>query len=365
MRNKITGVREITKGQKYEINFVVNHKRYQYRIDAISVTEAYNIRLDHLAEKRRESNTTFEDKERLSANFSQAWESLHSNLLADNTPSKSMHHYKKTYTRLFKDFRDLKCPYLQNFNQLRLSFFEEYKSYYVNDLGRPRGWRAELIYVKAIMKRLYRLGYCSKDLIESLQELKKPQPNKKDYPDIPGNKIKELLNCIKQDRQDYFYPIYFMCRTGRRVEETTLIERKDVEWQGLKPIKINIRAETTKMGIKAPLAKLDSELEQNIKEAYNIGSHKKTAFLFPNRRGRKCTSGKLREYLKKKSREIIGIEVTPHYFRHRFLTECGKAGVSMIDVKAISGIKDTDVIIRYYSHCTEEGLNNVLEASKI
>jgi hypothetical protein len=317
MRSKITGVREVIKDQKYEINYMVNRKRYQYRIEAPSLTEAYNIRLDHIAEKRRALNTTFEDRERLSANFSGAWESLNLNLLADSTPSKSLHHYKKTYTRLFRDFRDLKYPHLQSFNQLRLPFFEEYKSYYVNDLKRPKGWRAELIYVKAMMKRLYRLGYCSKDLIESLQELKKPQPNKKDYPDIPESKIKELLNRIKQNRKDYYYPIYFMCRTGRRVEETTLIERKDVEWQGLKPIKINIRAETTKMGIKAPLVKLDSELEQHIKESYNIGSHKKTMFLFSNRLGKKCNSGKLREYLKKKSKETINVVITPHYFRHR------------------------------------------------
>lgn len=365
MRSKIAGVREIIKGEKYEINFVVNHRRFQYRIDAKSITEAYNTRLIHITERRKELESPFENTERLSASFSGAWEKLNSSLLADNLPPKTIHHYKKTYGRFFDDFRNKKYPHLQSFNQLRLSFFEEYKSYYVNDLGRPRGWRAELGYIKSIIQRLYRLGYCSKDLLESLKEIKKPQPNKKDYPNISASKIKELLHSIKQDGSAYYYPIYFMCRTGRRVNEVTLIERKDVEWQGLRPVKINIRAETTKMKVTAPLVRLDPELEQVVRESYNMNSSRKTLFLFPNRLGKKCSPDKLRTYLKEKSKEIIGIEITPHYFRHRFLTECGKAGVPMIDVMSISGIKDVDVVVRFYSHNTEEGLSKVLEASML
>lgn len=365
MRNKIGGVREILKGEKYEVNYVINHKRYQYRIDAKSITDAYNIRLTHIAERRKELESPFENTERLSAGFSEAWEKLNSSLLADNLPPKTVHHYKKTYGRLFSDFINRKYPHLQSFNQLRLSFFEEYKSYYVNDLGRPKGWRAELGYVKTIIGRLYRLGYCNKDLLESLKEIRKPQTNKKDYPNIPTSKIKELLHSIKEEGSAYYYPIYFMCRTGRRVNEVTLIERRDVEWQGLRPGRINIRAETTKMKVTAPLAKLDPELEQIVRESYNINSSRKTVFLFPSRLGKKCSPDKLRVYLKEKSRDIIGVEITPHYFRHRFLTECGKAGVPMVDVMSISGIKDVGVVVRFYSHNTEEGLSKVLEASML
>ncbi|MFA5090861.1 MAG: site-specific integrase [Candidatus Omnitrophota bacterium] len=365
MRNKIAGVREVIKGEKYEINFVVNRRRFQYRIDAKSPTEAYNIKLTHITDKRKELESPFENTERLSANFSEAWERLNSSLLADNLPPKTVHHYKKTYGRIFDDFRNKAYSHLQSFNQLRLSFFEEYKSYYVNDLARPRGWRAELGYVKSIINRLYRLGYCSKDLLESLKEIKKPQPNKKDYPNIPASKIKELLQSIKQEGSAYYYPIYFMCRTGRRVNEVTLIERKDVEWQGLRPVRINIRAETTKMKVTAPLVRLDSELEQLVKESYSMNSNRKTVFLFPNRLGKKCSPDKLRGYLKEKSKGIVSIKITPHYFRHRFLTECGKAGVPMVDVMSISGIKDVDVVVRFYSHNTEEGLSKVLEVSKI
>ena len=365
MSRRTIGVREITKGERYEINYTIAGKRYQYRIYATSFTEAFNKRSEDITEKRKQLSVPQEERQRLNADFSSAWEKLHADLLADNLPRKTIQHYERTYWRIFKDFRNLKYTYVQNPNQLRLPYFKEYKSYYVNDMGRPGGWRGELIYVKAIMQRLYGLGFCDKEIMEKLKEMKKPQPNKKQYPNISNSQIKQLLDFIRKNRPDYYYPIYFMCRTGRRINETTLMERKDVEWLGIKPLKINIRAETTKTDQYAPLVKLDPGLEQAIKEANKIGLRHKTAYLFPNRHGRKCTPDKVREYLKMASREIIGVEITPHYFRHRFLTECGKVNVPLVDIMAISGIKDINVIIKYYSHSTDEGLTKVFEVSRV
>ncbi|MBU1895009.1 MAG: hypothetical protein KJ983_04265 [Candidatus Omnitrophica bacterium] len=76
---------------------------------------------------------------------------------------------------------------------------------------------------------------------------------------------------------------------------------------------------------------------------------------------RKCTPDKIYEYLKKVSKEIIGVAITPHYFRHRFITECAKANAPLADVKAISGIKDNEVLLKYYSHSTSEGQRKVFE----
>lgn len=159
----------------------------------------------------------------------------------EDKPRKTRLHYQKTYWRMFGDFRNLKFPHIQNHNQLTLPFFVHYKNYYCNELNRPKGLRAELIYVKAIMKRMYKLGYCSEKIIKDIAEhINKPKPNKKHYPEITNSKINELLAFIKKDRPDYYGPIYLMKRTGRRIEETTLIERRDIVWHGIKPIKINI-----------------------------------------------------------------------------------------------------------------------------
>jgi len=365
MRRKIPGVREIIKGQKYEVNYVIAGKRYQYRIDAISLTEAYNRKLQDIAEKQKNMSMLMNNGERLNAGFSEAWERLHADLIADNLPKKTIHHYAKTYNRFFNEYLVSKFPYIQAFTQLTLPVFKEYKSYYVNDLDRPKGWRAELIFVKAIVKRLYGLGYCSKELIESLKEIKKPHNNKKEYSNISNSKIKELFQTIKQNRPDYYYPLYFISRTGRRINETILIERRDVEWKGINPVRLNIRAETTKMRQNAPLRRLDQDLERIISDAYKTGLKHKDPYLFLNMYGRKCTPSKVRKYLKRVSREIIGREITPHYFRHRFLTECGKANVPIVDVMAISGIKDINVIVKYYSHSTEEGQSKVLEVSRV
>jgi len=365
MRRKIPGVREIIKGEKYEVNYVVTGKRYQYRINAASLTEAYNKRLEDMANKRRNISTLVDNGERLNAGFSDAWERLCADILADNLPKKTIHHYLKTYNRLFNDFLNLKFPRIIGFNQLSLPFFKEYKNYYVNDIARPNGWRAELIFVKAIIKRLYGLGYCGKELVEALKEMKKPQRNKKEYLVISNVKVKELFRAIKSERPDYYYPLYFINRTGRRINETTLIERKDVEWKGLNPLRINIRAETTKMRQNAPLTKLDQDLERIIAESYKAGLKSKEPYLFLNMFGRRCTPDKVRMYLKRVSRRFLGVEITPHYFRHRFLTECGKVNVPIVDVMAISGVKDINVIVNYYSHSTEEGQAKVLEVSRI
>jgi len=364
MGKKYEGVREKVPGRRYEIYFrpYKGAKKIHRNIEAASVSEAYYKRQEIMAGYRKDLvSVPDEDKARLTASFKEVWEKLYRDLLTENKPEKTNNHYKHTFWRMFGEFRQEKFPHIEVPNQLSLPFFREYRNYYANDLGRPDGLRAELIFVKAIMKRLYVLGYCKEELIRKLKEIKKPKANKKEYPDIPKSDIKKLLLDIKTSRPDYYYPIAFIARTGRRIAETTLIMKEDVEFQGFKPVRINIRAETTKSREKAPLMRFDSDLENIIRQAYNRA---KSKYLFSNRLGRKCSPDKIRQCLKKAAiarfGPEIGAKITPHYFRHRFFTECGKANVSIADVKAISGIKDIQVLLNYYSHSTAEGQDKVL-----
>ncbi|MGB2601683.1 MAG: site-specific integrase, partial [Candidatus Omnitrophota bacterium] len=262
---------------------------------------------------------------------------------------------------MFGSFREKYFPHVERTGQLGLSFFRRYKNYYANELKRADGVRSEFIHVKAIINRLYMLGYCSRDLVEELKKVKKPPAKKKAYPEISNSDMNKLLVEINKDRPDYFMVIYFIKRVGRRINETTHIEKKDVVLRGFKPLSINIRAETTKMKENAPLEYLDADLEKHIRRA--LGGNK-TKWLFPNKYGRRCHPNRVRDYLKKKSREILGVDLTPHYFRHRFCTECGKGNIPIADVKAISGIKDTSVLLEFYSHVTREGQKQVLERTK-
>lgn len=134
---------------------------------------------------------------------------------------------------------------------------------------------------------------------------------------------------------------------------------------GLNPIRINIRAETTKTKEKAPIDRLDAELAEVIRQAYNASSKRKTVYLFCNRLGRRCGRNHVGRYLRNVSEKVIGVRVTPHYFRHRFLTEAGKAGVPLPDAMKIAGIKDIKVVMNYYSHTTTEGQDKVLAVTRI
>jgi integrase len=296
-----------------------------------------------------------------SVDFDTAWEALNDDIKSDVNLDKTLGRYRMTYRRIFRDFRDKYFPDISETGQLRLPFFRQYRNYYANDLGRPEGIRTELIQVKAIVNRMYLLGFCSRELIDEMKEFKKPPAKKKAYPDISSADIDRLMDEIKKERPDYYMVLYFIKRVGRRINETTLIERKDVVIHGFRPVAINIRAETTKTKEDAPLEYMDEDLLRHIHSAL---SGNRTKWLFPNKHGRRCHPNRVRDFLKRKSREVLGIGLTPHYFRHRFCTECGKANIPIADVKAVSGIKDTKVLLEYYSHSTKAGQKQVLERTK-
>ncbi len=368
MGKKYEGVREKVKGKRYEIYFrpFKGSKKVHRNIEAFSLSEAYYRRQEIVAQYCKDLGIPDEDRSRLAAGFAEIWEKLHRDLLTENRPEKTKSHYKRTFWRMFGEFREERYPQVQSPQQLTLPFFREYRNYYANDLGRAGGVRSELIFVKSIMKRLYMLGYCREELIKKLNEIKKPRPNKKEYPSISRSDIRALVLKNKSDRPDYYYPLVFMVRTGRRIAETTLIRKKDVEFHGLKPVRIDVKAETTKSKEKAPLMRLDGDLENLVRQAYNTG---KSQYLFSNKWGRRCIPNKIREYLKRIAIEQLGQEVgnkiTPHYFRHRFFTECGKANLPIADVKAISGIKDLQVLLGFYSHSTTDGQDKVLDATRL
>ena len=369
MGKRYSGVREIEKGETYEVNYQINGARKQYRVKATSEQEAYLKKVSDIAEYQKSLSLPEEEQRRLTADFREAWEKVRQDIASDNVGRKGAGRYHKVFERMFIDFRNRHFSQIQNPNQLTSLFFKDYKNYYVNgEVDNPKalphtnGWRSELIIVKAIVRRLYQLGYCAKKIVDELGEFKKPPKIKKEYPNISKSDIEKYLSHVKKDRPDYYRPTYFMYRTGRRREEVTLIKKSDVILNGLEPVAINIRAETTKTKVRAPLRYLDEDLKRLIMGAM---SNNKTEWLFANRCGRKCDADQLYKYIKRTSMEIMSIEITPHYFRRRFLTECGKANAHIADVQAISGIKDVKVIMEHYAYSTVEGQQKVLEITRI
>jgi len=64
MRSRLTGVREIIKGQRYEINYMVGGRRCQYRINAASLSEAHDKKLADMADKRKNASLLLGSEER-------------------------------------------------------------------------------------------------------------------------------------------------------------------------------------------------------------------------------------------------------------------------------------------------------------
>lgn len=356
MSKRNTGVRYRKSGKKYEICWQINGHVSQHRVNASSEREAVLIRAAEMADYEKQLLVPGTEKVRLASTFEDVWERLSENIAADKLAKKTQGRYRNSYERMFVDFRAKQFPQITNPGQLSLPFFVEYKSYYAS-LGRTNGIRSELNCVKSMINRMYLLGFVSKELTERLKELKKPEANEKAYPAISKQKIESLLSFIRKNRPDYFQIVYFIYRTGRRIAESTLIEKKDVIRLGLKPIRIDIRAETTKKKKKAPIDYLDEGLERHIRSAL---SNNKTKWLFPNRLGNRCTPNRFRDYLKKVSGNIIGIEITPHYFRHRLCTEAGKNNISIADVQKMTGITDINTLLKFYQHSNEAGQKQVL-----
>ena len=323
--------------------------------------QAYDKRLELIVESRK-APMPAEIRDRFDADFATAWERLEVDLSA--LPRKTILHCKRTYNRMFYDFRLQMFPSIKGPNEANYTFFNEYKNFYCKTLDRAKGWRAEITYMKIIMHRLRRLGFCTKEIIEELKQMKRPPAVIPDYPIISNDKITILLNFMKHGRPDIYKAIYFMKRTGRRVEETTLIERRDIQWDGLRLVRINIRPETTKNKKPAPLDIFDDELENFIRQAYKESLRHNAPYLFLSRRHKKLNQRRICDYLKKTSENVIGVKITPHYFRRRFCTECVREGVSYKDVMAISGLRDIEVLVKHYDQGSFEGKKRALEISR-
>jgi len=366
MARRYRGVRHI-KDDSYFLDYQVGKIRRQVRIRAVSMSEAKAIRQERIVELRKNKNTPYGERERLSADFKEALEKIEADLIADGVCKKNLLRNKRMFSRVFEEFRRERFPQIRHPSQLTIPFFQEYKSYFVNELGHnPKGGlRAEMICLKSLVRRMWRLGYCGKELVERLSEIKRPDGEKKAYPNIPNGRIRDFLNYVKNDRPDYYDAIYFMARVGRRVGEVLAIERRDVVFDGLRPVRIDVRAETTKSKTAAPLNKIDDEMAQAVMRAYKRGSAMKTAYLFCTKRGKKCSPSSLQKYLADTSERELGVRITPHYFRHRFITECGKARVNMADSMCVAGIKDLKVINEHYNHTTEAGQEEVLAVTRL
>ena len=360
MGKKYQGIRKRGKnkrgeGFRYELSFTpfLGAKRQQVNIVAMNDRQAYDEKLKRMMKYKEEGL----DNVQITESLDNILLEVLNNIKSDGKGKDTTEGAKRVWKRLFKEFPEATGVNINMPNDITRPIIEKYKNWFVarNSLN---GWGAELRIIKSTFNRLTRLGYCSDNVCKILKEVKMPGKNVKELIHVSDTDMKRLLQYIKQDRPDYFKVAYFILITGRRRTESLLIEKKDIEMNGLRPVSINIRPETTKTRKNAPIRTISGELEKLIRGSLVNNS---THFLFPNKYGRKISENRFTEYIGNTSEKLLGVRFTPHHFRKRFITECVKKKIPITDAMEMSGLKSTDVLLRHYSFGSEEKQKEIID----
>ena len=354
---------------KYSIWFYVGRDRIWDTISASSDKEAKDIR-----QKRRLEAKVKPISSAVQVNASASLNAVLQEILgatkAEGRSEKLRGKYKNVFNRLFYEFPKEMGIKIQSPGQLNLAYLERYKVWYANSKKRIKGVGSEMIMVKALIRRMRRLGFVERAMMEDLAEFKIPhRDGDESYPSISVSKLRDLFTYIRNDNEQLYDFFMFLLITGRRPVEASLIERKDIEWAGLNiPARINVRSETTKMRVPAPLdihPVGDVDLIALILRSKNRSVAVPSPYLFTNKRGKKISHSPARNYLIKASTAILGQKVNMKFFRKRYATECGKNKVPPKDAMRRSGHKSINVFIKHYQQTTEEGLASVINAVTI
>lgn len=352
---KVSGVgkERIISGNKYfPIYFRFNGQRYNTSVKSESKLDAYHQLQAWQAEVMTRPRSTASGE----VDYEIIREALRKDVSADTDVKKTVNRYVLIFDRLFVDFRQKHYPGLSGCSGLPIGFFRTYKSHFTGT------WRAELIFIKAIMKRLVELGYSTEADLKQVRSLPTPEGNPKPMPKASDNQIQDLLEYARKSRPDFYKPIRFMSMVGRRAGETCAIMKEDVSMNGINPLIIQTKPKTAKIKkvMPPPIYLDDSELNSLIRSAL---ANNQTPWLFPHRNGGRIPPNYLWKYLRKTSREVIGVSITPHYFRKLFLTKANRGGLNR-DSMAMANIKSMNVMMKHYVETTPEGQAKVLEKNR-
>ena len=128
------------------------------------------------------------------------------------------------------------------------------------------------------------------------------------------------------------------------------------------PVEISFPPENTKTGEPFVFGDIDEELAQ-ILDMYRM-SKAESDYLFPNKHGGIHHANHYTEWVRKHSKKVLGIILSPHDFRHSFCTKRLGEGHSKKDIMAVTGHKD-EKCFDIYAHPTSEGTKKVVEQSRL
>ncbi len=355
-RKKYSGVRQ--RGHdSYEINYYANGKRVSETVKASTEAEAYAYKLKRIFDADATLPT---QKAVVQISFEQAIEKYLINtekLLHSNTRQRSLCIYKHLRNYL-KHFH----PEVEFIHQITSDIVKRYKDYLLSiPTKSPSGINTDISKLRAIFKKFIEIGFLEKNPFYAVEKIPQrlAKPQKKHLP--TDYEIKQILECTAKD-SSYREITRFLIRVGRRIEETSLYEKKDVLKDSAgKPIKILVRPEISKTKEPGEIP-LDGELAEIVNEA--LTKHVDTQFLFTNKERRKISQNTYRNYLQDicKAKELN--KITPHCFRYFVANKLLNSGINLKDAMAITGHLDLQSFMSYIK-TTEEGKQKALAVTRL
>lgn len=297
-----------------------------------------------------------------SKSFAQTRAALELKLKADNLTPKTQINYLSKWDSITKFLSEL-YPNITSLNQLTKEIMERYKQWIVVDRKRVDGWRDELTKIRTITKKLIDIGLCDRHIYDVLLLQKKPKAKKKLYKELTKQQRLDLLNFIKKDRPDYYGITLIIMQYGMRRGQAISIKRANVKTGEFgRPIEFSCEPRDTKTGIPHVLPITDPKLANVIKKY--LTDKRKTIWLFPNRNNGKHHENHYTSYIEKTSQNVLGFHLSPHDFRHDYITKRRGEGHTDEDIMRITG--HTDVrSLSVYTHHTTEGTKKVLDSSRV
>lgn len=343
----------------YEINFQHKGKRYFNTIYATSERDAFKKRIQMMAQVMEPSHKVqiVNKQASLEEAFNRYLE-LNERVLDENTLKRAECVFKHLTT-----FLQRSCPEIINAHQLSLSVCRRFKDYLVSKPAKSlSGVNADIDRIRAIFNKFVEYEFVDSNPFKAVEKFprKLARPKQKHLPtDVEVRKI------IKSAQSDPSYSeiTRYIYRTGRRIQETCLLEKRDVNFDANgKPESVKIRPEITKT--KEPgLLPLDEDLSQIISEALQKNPH--IPYLFTNVYKRGIAPNTFRIFLEGVcKKEKIAARISPHCFRFYAVTRLLNNGVNPKDAMTITGHSDLETFMSY-ARTTKEGVLSALQKTKL
>jgi len=182
---------------------------------------------------------------------------------------------------------------------------------------------------------LWKEGLIVSNPCGNLEPIKCPKMVKKAFSPAELERIKEACGNNLRDKA----VVCFLLATGCRIEETTLLNRNDIDL-------VNKEITVFGKGAKERTVYLD-EIAASVLQRYFASRKDDSPALFPGRGSKRMTTGGLRAMLKR-IEDKCGVEnIHPHRFRRTLATILKKKGMPIEEISIILGHEDIRTTMKY------------------